>query len=111
MSSSIGDLFKTILQHMKCIQVRIEYEKIHTTQRQKQVLGNAIIKVDSAINNICQLLPDSDKALQIKKELDKPELVYVMIFTEQLMRAHEEDLEPIAQMIEEYLNKKYGIEK
>jgi hypothetical protein len=108
MASGIAELFKNVLQHLKCIQVRMEYQKVNTTQRQKHVLNSAIIKVEHAINSICGLLPDSDSALLIKKELDKSDLVYVMIFTEQLMRAQEEDLEPIASMVEDYLNKKYG---
>lgn len=106
-TDSIAQLFMTVLQHMKCIEVRMDYAKVNTTQKQKMVLANSIQKVRVAINDICSLLPDSDKVIQIKKELDKSNLVYVMVFTEQLMRAKEEDLEVLASMIENYLDEKY----
>ncbi len=85
----------------------MEYAKVNTSQKQKYILTKAIDKVESAINAICDLLPNSDSALKIKKELDKSELVYVMIFTEQLMKGNEEDFEIIARMIEEYMDNKY----
>jgi hypothetical protein len=107
---NVSQLFKTILQHMKCIQVRLEFGRMHTSQKQKMVLNQAIAKTEGAINHICALLPNSDAVMQIKKELDKTDLVYVMVYTEQLMRAKEEDYEPIATMIEEYIEKKYGKE-
>jgi hypothetical protein len=106
-TDSIAQLFMTVLQHMKCIEVRMDYAKVNTMQKQKMVLANSIQKVRVAINDICSLLPDSDKVIQIKKELDKSNLVYVMVFTEQLMRAKEEDLEVLASMIENYLDEKY----
>lgn len=106
-TDSIAQLFMTVLQHMKCIEVRMDYAKVNTTQKQKMVLANSIQKVKVAINDICSLLPSSDKALEVKKELEKSNLVYVMVFTEQLMRANEEDLEVLASMIENYLDEKY----
>lgn len=105
------ELFKTVLQHMKCIEIRIEFAKGYTTQKQKYALSNAIRKVEGAINHICDLLPNSDAVLQVKKDLDKSELVYVMVFTEQLMRGNEDDLEHIATMIEDYMDNKYGKNK
>ena len=106
-TDSIAQLFMTVLQHMKCIEVRMDYAKVNTMQKQKMVLANSIQKVRVAINDICSLLPDSDKVIQIKKELDKSNLVYVMVFTEQLMRANEDDLETLASIIEKYLDEKY----
>ena len=107
-ASSVSELFRTVLQHMKCIQVRMEYAKVNTIQKQKYVLTKAINKVESAVDSICDLLPNSESALQVKKELNQSELVYVMVYTEQLMKANKEDLEEIAMLIDEYLEKKYN---
>ncbi len=107
-ASSVSELFRTVLQHMKCIQVRMEYAKVNTSQKQKYVLTKAINKVELAIDSICDLLPNSETSLQVKKELDQSEIVYVMVYTEQLMRANNEDLEKIAMLIDDYLEKKYN---
>ena len=102
------DLFKTVLQHMKCIEIRIDFAKGYTSQKQKYALSNASRKVEAAIDHICDLLPNSDAVLKIKNDLTRSELVYVMIYTEQLMRGNAEDLEHIATMIENYMDNKYG---
>lgn len=105
---TVGELFKNLLQHMKCIEVRLDYAKALTSQKQKYAIGVAMNKVTAAINTICDLLGDSNMVLQIKKDLDKSDLVYVMLFTEQLSDVPAEDLEEISEIIDNYLNKKYA---
>lgn len=105
--TSIGELFSCVLQHMKCIEVRIDYAKAATSQKQKYVLNNALQKVKAAINHVCDLLPDSESALIVKKELDKADLVYVMLITEQLIALPQEDMEEVIELIETHINKKY----
>lgn len=105
---TLTQLFTTVLQHMKCIEVRLDYARVATSQKQRYVLGNAVNKVQGAINHICDLLPDSTAILKVKKELDDPKLVYLMIFTEQLMRAEPGDMEDLVEIIEKHLDEKYG---
>jgi hypothetical protein len=69
----------------------MEYAKVNTSQKQKYVLTKAINKVESAVDSICDLLPNSESALQVKKELNQSELVYVMVYTEQLMKANKDE--------------------
>jgi SpoVK/Ycf46/Vps4 family AAA+-type ATPase len=105
---SVGELFQSVLQHAKCIEIRIDYAKTLTSQKQKYVLKNALNKVTGAINTICDLLPSSDSVLKIKKELDKSDLVYVMVLTEQLMKIKPDDMEEIVDIIDKFLIDKYG---
>jgi hypothetical protein len=46
--------------------------------------------------------------LKVKQNLDKTDLVYVMVLTEQLFNLPQEDLEHITEMIDQHLNLKYG---
>lgn len=107
---TIGELFMNLLQHMKCIEVRLEYAKAATSQKQKYAIDNAVRKVRVAINHMCDLLGDSSQVLQIKSNLDRVDLVYVMVLTEQLFNLPSEDMETVTEMIDEYLNNKYGRE-
>ncbi len=67
---SIAQLFETVLQHAKCIEIRIDYARVTTSKKQKYVLTQALNKINSAINTICDLLPDSESILAVKKALD-----------------------------------------
>lgn len=107
--SSIGELFSSVLQHMKCIEVRLDYAKATTSQKQKYVLNAALQKVRAAINHVCDLLPDSSATLMVKKELDKADLVYVMLLTEQLIPLSNEDMEEVIELIEKHINNKYKV--
>ena len=102
-----GELFTCVLQHLKCIEVRLEYAKATTSQKQKFALANAAKKVKVAIDHLCDLLPDSNAVLQIKKERDKSNLVYIMLLTEQLIALPEEDMEEVIELIENHINNKY----
>lgn len=104
---TIGELFMNLLQHMKCIEVRLEYAKAATSQKQKYAIDNAVRKVKVAINHICDLLGDSNQVMMVKSELDKVDLVYVMVLTEQLFSTPKEDMEIISEMIDKYLSDKY----
>jgi hypothetical protein len=106
-NDTIGDLFMNLLQHMKSMEVRLDYAKAVTSQKQKYVINNALNKVNSAINHVCDLLGDSEMVLKVKKDLDQADLVYVMLLTEQLLVLPAEDLGEITDMIEEHINKKY----
>lgn len=99
-----------LMQHMKCIEVRLEYAKAATSQKQKYAIDNAVKKVRVAINHVCDLLGDSNQVMIIKSELDKVDLVYVMVLTEQLFNLPVEDMEEISEMVDQYLTKKYGAE-
>jgi len=104
---TVGELFMNLMQHLKCIQVRLEYAKAATSQKQKYAIGQAVTKVKSAIDGICDLLGDSDMVLKVKQDLDKVDLVYIMVLTEQLYSLRREDLEEVTDMIDNYLMKKY----
>lgn len=104
---TIGELFMNLLQHLKCMEVRLDYAKAASTQKQKYAIGKAFTKAQGAINDICDLLGNSDMVAKVKKELDKTDLVYIMTLTEQLFRMKEEDLEKVTDMIDEYLKEKY----
>jgi hypothetical protein len=105
---TISELFQSVLQHVKCIEIRIDYAKALTSQKQKYVLNNALIKVTGAINTICDLLPSSESVLKVKKDLDNSDLVYVMVLTEQLMKIKPDDMEEIVDIIDKFLIDKYG---
>lgn len=105
---TVGELFMNVMQHMKCIEIRLAYAKAATSQKQKYALGNAVNKVQLAIAHICDLLGNSDMTMAVKKDLEKVDLVYVMVLTEQLFKLNNEDLEKITDMIDHYLNEKYG---
>lgn len=110
--TSVKQLFETVLQHAKCIEVRIECAKALTSQKQKYALASAMNKVQGAINAICDLLPDSDSVLKIKKTLDDPNLVYVMLLTEQLLRVKDQEhIEELVDLIDKFLMSKYGESK
>lgn len=105
---SVSKLFANVMQHMKCIEVRLDYAKAATSQKQKFALKSAVTKMTSAINTLCSLLPDGEAVLEVKKRLEEAELVYLMVLTEQLFDLPKEDLENITQMIDDYLIKKYN---
>jgi hypothetical protein len=105
---TVSELFQSVLQHAKCIEIRIDYAKTLTSQKQKHVLNSALTKVTGAINTICDLLPSSDSVLKVKKDLDKSDLVYVMVLTEQLMKIKPDDMEEIVDVIDKFLIEKYG---
>jgi hypothetical protein len=48
--------------------------------------------------------------MKVKSELDKVDLVYVMVLTEQLFKLPKEDMEEVTELIDQYLIKKYGAE-
>ena len=105
---SLSQLFSTVLQHFKCIEVRIDLAKALTSQNQKYALNNALTKVRVAIDHLAGLLPDSDSVLKLKKELDRPDIVYVMLFTEQLMQAiRPDDMEEVVELLQQYIDNKY----
>jgi hypothetical protein len=104
----IAELFETVLQHIKCIEARIECARPLVSQNQKYVLGNAINKINAALNSIYSLLPDSDSILRVKKHLDDTDIVYVMLLTEQLMRIRPDDMEEVVELLDNYLFNKYG---
>jgi hypothetical protein len=108
MEDSVGSVFKAVLQHLKCIEVRLEFAKALTSQKQKYALGNAVQKVKIAINHLCDLLPSSKGAMEVKKELDDSHLVYIMLLTEQLFDLGSDDLEEVIELIDNHINKKYG---
>lgn len=105
---STRQLFETVLQHAKCIEVRIEYARALTSQKQKYVLGNVANKARGIINHICDLLPNSDSVLQVKKDLEKSDLVYMMLLTEQLFKIKPDDMEELVEVIDNFLIQKYG---
>lgn len=108
----IAELFETVLQHAKCIEIRIDYAKALTSKQDKYLLTQALTKIRSAIDTICSVLPNSESVLKIKKNLDQADMVYVMVLTEQLMRIRPTDMEEVIELIDEFLMNKYGqIEK
>jgi hypothetical protein len=104
--NTIKGLFTAVLQHAKCIEVRTEYAKRLTNKNQKNVLARALVKIKSAINDICDLLPDSKSVLSVKEELNKEHIVYTMLITEHLIDLQPEYLEDIVELIEKYLENK-----
>jgi len=106
---TIGELFMCVMQHMKCIEVRIECCKALLSQKQKYAMGQALRKVETAIDNICDLLPDSSAVRMVKKELDNPNLVYVMLLTEKFSALTPDELEEIDQILEDFIIKKRNL--
>ena len=106
---SVGEVFMCVLQHMKCIEVRLAFTKAMLSQKQKHALAQSHRKVEVAINHLCDLLPDSDTVLKIKKELDRSDLVYVMLLTEKFSQLTPEELEEVDVLLESYINNKRAL--
>lgn len=106
---TIGELFMCVLQHMKCIEIRLDYAKALTSQKQKYALGQAVNRMKGAINSLCDLLPDSDTVLKVKKDLDNTDLVYVMLLTEKFSQLTADELEEVDQILEQYITKKRSL--
>lgn len=75
----------------------------------KQRINKAINKVKLAIDDVCNLTDNQEVIRNIKKNLDKTDLVYYMTLTEQLFNLSEDDLEDVTNIIDEYLEKKYNV--
>lgn len=105
-TDTAGNLFMTLLQHMKCIEVRLAYAKCHLSSKQRLTIQQSIQKVKVAIDHICNLLPNSDAIMSVKKELDKSNLVYVMLLTEQLIALDDNELEEVVELIDNHLMSK-----
>ena len=105
---SVGELFSSVLQHMKCIQTRIEYASALTSKQDRYVLTNASKRVESAINSICSLLPNKEDIQVIKKELESPDFVYVMLLIVSLYNLPNDDLDEVVDLIQNFIDKKYG---
>lgn len=105
---TMGGLFMNLMQHLKCIEVRLDYARAASSQKQKYAINNALNKARGAINAICDLLGDGAQVQMVKKELDKVDLVYIMLLTEQLFELKEEDMQEITELIDNYLKQKYG---
>jgi len=105
---TIAELFKHLLQHIRSMQTRLEYAKAATSKKQKYAINNALIKTKSAVDSICDLLGDTAMVVKVKNELDKADLTYVMLLTEQLLSLSHEELEEITDGIENYINTKNG---
>ena len=103
---TLGELFSTVLQHIKCIEVRVECAKALTSQKQKYALNQAMIRSQGALNIICDLLGDSSMVLKVKEQLNKADLVYVMLLTEQLTKLNSDELEEVVTLIDNYLKNK-----
>ena len=103
---TVGELFMCVLQHMKCIEVRLDFARGLLSQKQKLTVAQSQKKVEVAINHLCDLLPDSDIVLKVKKELDDTNLVYVMLLTEKFSQLTSDELEEVDQILEDYITKK-----
>lgn len=103
---TVGELFMCVMQHMKCIEIRLDFAKSLLSQKQKYTLAQSQKKVEVAINHLCGLLPNSDMVLKVKQQLDNSDLVYVMLLTEKFSQLTAEELEEVDQLLEDYITKK-----
>lgn len=106
---TVGELFMCVMQHMKCIEIRLDFAKSLLSQKQKYTLAQSQKKVEVAINHLCDLLPNSDVVLKVKQQLDNSDLVYVMLLTEKFSQLTAEELEEVDQILEEYITKKRNL--
>jgi predicted ABC-type ATPase len=106
--SGISELFMCVLQHLKCIEVRIEAAKTATSHRQKQTLNKAYNSAQNSIEQICTLINNKESINEIKTFLSRSDLLYLMLITEQLFKFPPESLEEILDVIEKYYNDNYG---
>lgn len=106
---TLSYLFRHTLTHMKCIEMRIENSKCSMTLHKKNVLNKAMIKIKTAINDIMSLIPKDKITPELVNEVnDLEKTAYVMVFVEQLMRLPTEDLDQLADIVENYAINKYG---
>lgn len=105
---SIHNLVGYLLQHAKCMEIRLDCAKAQTSTYQKHVLGNAMKKIQAALNTVFVLFPNEDSINNSKKVLERGDIVNIMLLTEELLKVPEEDIEDIVDLINNYLDKKYG---
>ena len=106
---TIGELFRCVMQHMKCIEIRLDFAKSLLSQKQKYTLAQSQKKVEVAINHLCDLLPNTDMILKVKKELDNSDLVYVMLLTEKFSQLTAEELEDVDELLENYIKNRKSL--
>lgn len=106
-NKQVGSLLGFLLQHMKCMESRLECAKMFTNRQEKYVLTTALNRVQSGINTIYSFLPPAtvDKA---KKALDRPDLVYMMVVMEELMMIPPDEIEEVVDLINKFRTEKYG---
>jgi hypothetical protein len=105
--NQVTDLFVHVLEHLRCIEIRIQAAKGITTKNQKHALGKALKNAQLAIDNVCGILPDTKSVVNVKNYLERADLVYLMLITEQVFRVPPEDVEIIVELIENHINTKY----
>ena len=106
--NSVSDLFACVLEHLKCIELRIEVAKGLTTHKQKHALSKAMSSAQVAVNHVCDLMPDTAGVLKVKEHLNRPDLLYLMLITEEMFRLPPEDVEHVVEMTRTYIDDKYG---
>lgn len=109
-NKTVGSLLSFLLQHMKCMESRIEFTKALTNKQEKYVLTTALNRINSGFNAIFSLIPDSTVA-EIKQKLERPDLVYMMVIMEEMMQIPVGDIEEVVELINDFIQKKYGQEE
>ncbi|HEY4062316.1 MAG TPA: hypothetical protein VGM30_10470 [Puia sp.] len=109
---SIGLLIRYVLYHFKSIEERLSWSKATNgfIQQDKHTLNKAIQKVVSAIEDVLTIVRNPELIRAMRAEINKQDLAYYMVLTEQLFDLKEEDLVSITDLIDQYLKQKYGLE-
>ena len=109
---SIQAIVRFMLISLKHLQIRMELAKsiVQFKGNDKYVLTNSINRVKAASNDIINLLPSTpDKQIVIDQlQENNTNMINVVAFIDEAMNLTEEDVGEVAEIINEYLNKKYG---
>jgi hypothetical protein len=109
---SIQAIVRFMLISLKHLQIRMELARsiVQFKGNDKHVLNNSINRVKAATNDILNLLPSSsDKQIVIDQlQESNTNMINVVAFIDEAMNLTEEEVGEIAEIINEYLNKKHG---
>lgn len=106
-NKTVGSMLSFLLQHMKCMESRIEFTKVLTNKQEKYVLTTALSRINSGFNAIFSLIPKAT-VIEIKQKLERPDLVYMMVIMEEMMQIPVGDIEEVVELINDFIHKKYG---
>lgn len=109
---SIQSIVRFMLISLRHLQIRMEIARaiVQFKGNDKYVLTNSINRVKAAITDILNLLPSSADKQTVMQQLQESNtnMINAVAFIDEAMNLTEEDVGEVAEIINEYLNKKYG---
>lgn len=108
---NIGNLIKFMLVNIKNMQIRMEIANAYIKFKgnDKHRLNSVVNRLKAGIEDIINLHPDPAVKKLVMEDLDEKsdDMISRVYFIDQALRIPEEHLEPIAEIINNYLDMHY----